>query len=75
MMSAKTAGGMDALRAFDVAKHMHGFELAGLGALAIPTLYHGLKHDADNTDRLMSGVELGGLGALAAPSLAHILGH
>jgi len=75
MMSSKTAGAMDALRAFDVAKHTHAFELAGLGALAIPTLYHGLKHDADNTDRLMSGVELGGLGALAVPSLGHILGH
>lgn len=50
----------------------HIIEVAGLGTLAVPSVYHLMKrkHMKDSTS---SKYELGGLGVLAAPSMAHIL--
>lgn len=48
----------------------HGMELAGLGMLAAPHIYHAAtgKKVSDKTER---NTELAGLGTLAAPSVAH----
>jgi len=68
---------MDAVSRYGVksaADLSHYLDLAGLSALAIPSVYH-MAHTKDNTDKVMAGVELGGLGLLAAPSLMKLTGH
>jgi hypothetical protein len=56
--------------------HAHGYDLAGLGVLALPAA-HNLGHqtvnaaegkDVDKTEAAHAGLELAGLGTLAAPT-------
>lgn len=60
--------------ALDPESVKHVLEIAGLGALAVPVLYH-LSKAEDRTDKAMGATELAGLGTLAVPSTMHLLGH